>query len=130
MHGKMRAAFPLEKVSSHSSALPSCCCFCCCCCCCFSCVQCFHVSVILRTLTWTTGSLMCVRNHSCACVYTREVGHIDNESAQHLDSEKLSQLFLVLRTGFEPLVLGTQVDALAIEEEGEKKEGGRGEREV
>ena len=34
----------------------------------FSCVQCFCVSVIHRTLTGTTGSLMCV--HSYACVYT------------------------------------------------------------
>ena len=43
------------------------------------------------------------------------VGHTDNESAQHFDSEKLSQLFLVLRTGFEPLVFESRVDALPIE---------------
>ena len=34
----------------------------------------FRVSVIHETLTWTTGSLSCVRDHSCACVYTRELG--------------------------------------------------------
>ena len=37
----------------------------------------FRVSVIHRTLTWSTGSLMCVRDHSYACVHT------DSESAQH-----------------------------------------------
>ena len=30
----------------------------------------FRVSIIHRTLTWTTRSLTCVRDHSCACVYT------------------------------------------------------------
>ena len=30
-----------------------------------------RVSIIYRPLTWTTGSLTCVRDHSCACVYTR-----------------------------------------------------------
>ena len=34
----------------------------------------FWVSVIQRTLTWTTGSLLCVCDHSCACVYTQELG--------------------------------------------------------
>ena len=47
-----------------------------------------------RTLTWTTASLTCVRNHSCACVYTQRVGHSD-ESAQHLSFGKtLTILFL------------------------------------
>ena len=62
----------------------------------------FRVSVIHRDLTWTTGSLTCVRNHSYACVFTRGVGHSDNVSAHHFDLEKLSQFFLVLLTGFEP----------------------------
>ena len=30
----------------------------------------FRVFVIYRTLTWTTGSLMCVCDHSYACIYT------------------------------------------------------------
>ena len=48
----------------------------------------FIIFVIHRTLTWTTGSLMCVRDHSYACVYTRgSVGHTDSESAQQFDSE-------------------------------------------
>ena len=34
----------------------------------------FRVSVIHRTLTWTTESLTCVRDHSYACVYTRGLG--------------------------------------------------------
>ena len=42
------------------------------------------------------------------------VGHTDSESAQHFDSEKaLTIFFIVLRTGFEPLVL--EADALPIE---------------
>ena len=40
----------------------------------------FRVSVIHRAWT-TTGSLQCVRDHSCACAYTRGVGHTDSESA-------------------------------------------------
>ena len=44
----------------------------------------FKFSVIDQTLTWTTGSLSCVRDHSYACVYTHgRVGHTDNKSAQH-----------------------------------------------
>ena len=34
----------------------------------------FRVSVIHRTLTWTTGALTCVRDHYYACVYTRRLG--------------------------------------------------------
>ena len=29
----------------------------------------FRVSVIHQTLTWTTGILTCVRDHSYACIY-------------------------------------------------------------
>ena len=45
-----------------------------------------------------------VRTFLCVRVHVG-VGHTDNESAQHFDSEKLSQNFLVLRTGFEPLIM-------------------------
>ena len=50
----------------------------------------FSVSVIHRTLTWTTGSLTCVRDHSYGCEYTRRLG---TPTSQHnsSDSEKLSQ---------------------------------------
>ena len=35
----------------------------------------FHVSVIHRTLTWTTGSLSCVRDHSHVYIkYTQRLG--------------------------------------------------------
>ena len=34
----------------------------------------FRVSVIHRTLTWTPGSLTCVRDHSLACIYTQGLG--------------------------------------------------------
>ena len=43
----------------------------------------FRVSVIHRILTWTTGSLSCVRDYYCVCIYTRGDGHTDSESAQH-----------------------------------------------
>ena len=72
--------FPPGKASSHRTALPF-----------FLslCVQCFRVSVIHRTLTWTTGSLTCVRDHCYTCVYTHGgFGHTDSESAQHFDSGK------------------------------------------
>ena len=45
-----------------------------------------------------------VRTFLCVRVHTR-LGHTDNESAQQFDSEELLQFFLVLLTGFEPLVI-------------------------
>ena len=45
-----------------------------------------------------------VRTFLCVRVHTG-VEHTDGESAQQFDSEKLSQIFLVLRTGIEPLVM-------------------------
>ena len=71
----------------------------------------FIVSVIHRTLTWTTGSLTCVCDLSCAFVYTRGLGTTPT-TCQHsmYDSEKLAQCVLVLLTGFlEPRVFGTRV---------------------
>ena len=38
----------------------------------------FPVSIIHRTLIWTTGSLTCVHDHSYAYVYTQRVGHTDS----------------------------------------------------
>ena len=66
----------------------------------------FSVSVIHQTLAWTTGCLMCVCDHSYACVYTKG---LDTQTvSQHniSDSEKVSQIFLVLLTGIEPRVFG------------------------
>ena len=61
------------------------------------------VSVIHRSWTWTTGSLTCARDYSCACVYTRGFGHTDSERASTtFVTRKKSQMFLVLLTGFEP----------------------------
>ena len=53
----------------------------------------FHVSVIHRTPTWTTGYLTCACDHPYARAYTHTgVGHTDSESAQHVLTEmKLSQ---------------------------------------
>ena len=73
----------------------------------------FHV--IHRTLTWTTGSLMCVHNHSYLCIYTRGLG---TPTSQHIFDSwggggggggGDSHIFHVLLTGFKPQVLGSQV---------------------
>ena len=60
-----------------------------------------------RTLTWTSGSLTGIRNHSYACVYTtREVG--TPTASQHniiICLGKNHNCFLVLLTGFEPRVI-------------------------
>ena len=45
-------------------------------------------SVIHRTLTWTTGSSACVRDHSCAWVYTRGLGTLTASQHNMFDSEK------------------------------------------
>ena len=82
----------------------------------FSCVQCFLVSVIHQTLTWTTGSLTCIRDHSYVCVHThRGLGTPTTSQHSILTWIKRFSFFLVLQTGFEPLVFGSRVDALPIE---------------
>ena len=65
------------------------------------------VSVIHRTLTWTTWSLTRVSDHSYAGVYTRGLG---TPTTQHFWPGKLTQCYLVLLTGsgFEPLVFGSR----------------------
>ena len=56
-----------------------------------------------------TGSLTCVLNHSCACVYTRGLG--TPTAIQHyiFYSEKTDNCLCVLLTGFEPPVFGSWV---------------------
>ena len=49
-----------------------------------------HVSVIHQTLTWTTGSLMCVHGLSYACVYTWGLGTPTASRHNIFDSEKLT----------------------------------------
>ena len=48
-----------------------------------------RVSVIHLTLTWTTGTLACVRDHSYACVHTRGLGTHTASQQNIFDSEKL-----------------------------------------
>ena len=48
----------------------------------------FRVSVIHQTLTWTTGSLTCIRDHPYACVYTRGLGTPTTTRPNMFDSEK------------------------------------------
>ena len=57
---------------------------------------------------------MCVLDHFYACVYTQ--GFDTQTTSQHnILTQKNSQVFLVLRTGFEPQVFGSQVNALPTE---------------
>ena len=73
-----------------------------------SCVQCFRVSVIHRSLARTTGSLTCVRDHSIACVYTR--GLLGQRVSTTFLTRKNSPLFfLVLLKGFEARSFGSWV---------------------
>ena len=77
---------------------------------CVSCVQCFRDSTIHRTLTRTTGSLTCVRDHSYACICTHGGwARRRRVSTTFLTRQKLSQICLVLWTEFEPLVFGSRV---------------------
>ena len=72
----------------------------------------FHVSVIYQTLTWTTGSLLCVR-HSCVCIYTQGFGTLT--ASQHILNGKTDN-FCVCSwrdSNLGPLDLGS--DALPIE---------------
>ena len=65
----------------------------------------FRGSVILQTLTWTTGSLTCVRHHSYAYVYTWGLGTLT--ARQHIfDSEKLTS-FSCAPNGLQ--ILGHQI---------------------
>ena len=67
-----------------------------------------RVSVIHQTQTWTTGSLACIRDCSCVCVYTRGLGTL---TASHVSTtfltQKSSQFFLVLLMGFKPQSCGS-----------------------
>ena len=65
----------------------------------------FRVFVIHRTPTWTTGSLTCVRDHSCAC-YTHG-GWAHRQRVSTFLTRKNSQFVLVLLTGFEPRSFGS-----------------------
>ena len=69
----------------------------------------FRVSLIHQTLTWTTGSLTCVRDHSYVRTYTRSLGTPTTSQHNIFDSEKLSQIFLVLPTGLSLQVIGSRV---------------------
>ena len=74
----------------------------------------FRVSVIHRTQTWPTGSLMSVHDHSYACVYTRR-GWAHQQQVSTCFTRKSSQIVLALLTGFEPRVIESWVNALPIE---------------
>ena len=74
----------------------------------------FCVSVIHRTLTWTTGHLTCVCGRSYACGYTHG-GLGTPTTSQHniLNSEKLSQfLFLCSWRGSNLRSMDLESDAL------------------
>ena len=75
----------------------------------------FRVAVIHRNLTWTTGSLTCVSDHSYACVCTWGLGTLAASQHNIFNSGKNVLVFIVLLTGFE---LGSLPDI--IESWGEK----------
>ena len=54
-----------------------------------------RVSVIHRTLTWTTGSLPCLRDHSYACVYKRGFGTPTTSQFNIFDSETFTHLVIL-----------------------------------
>ena len=78
----------------------------------FSCVQCFRVSVIYRTLTWTAWSLTCVCDHSYACVYTRELGTQTTSQHNILTRKNFSVDALSARDGIERALICSQVGFL------------------
>ena len=44
----------------------------------------FHIAVIHWTVTWTTGSLTCVCDHSYACIYTWGLGTLQTVSQHNI----------------------------------------------
>ena len=62
--------------------------------------KCIRISVIHRTLAWTTGSFTCVRYHSFACVY-RHGGwaHQQRASTTFLTLENSPNFFLCFFRG-------------------------------
>ena len=68
----------------------------------------FHVSVFHRTVTWTAGSWLCVRDHSYACVYPRRLG-TPIASQQTFLTRINWQFVLVFLTGFELRVIRSRV---------------------
>ena len=76
----------------------------------------FRVSVIHRPLTWTAGSVTCVRDHSCECVYTRALGTPPTASQHNIiDSGKAHKLSLCSRRDSNLGPLDLESDALPIE---------------
>ena len=71
-----------------------------------------RVSVIHRLLTWTTAGIFNVGTFSLLCMrtHTRGLGTPTASENNIFDSEKLSQMFLVLQTGFEPRVSLDAID--------------------
>ena len=81
----------------------------------FSCVQCFHVSVIHQTLTWIAGLPLYVIILMHAYIYTGVAMGTLTTSQHNILTPKNSQILIVLQTRFKPLVFESRVDALPIE---------------
>ena len=60
--------------------------------------------------TWTTGSLTYVHDHSYACVFRQGLG--TPMSLHNILTQKNSQFFLLLQTGYEPLPCVTTANSL------------------
>ena len=79
----------------------------------------FRVSVIHHALTWTTGSLTCIRDHSFACVCTRGLGTPTTSQHNIFDSGKTLTHFSCVPDGVRNLgSLDLESDAVHIAKKG------------
>ena len=63
----------------------------------------FLISVIHRTLTWTTGPLTCVHDHFCACIYTRGLG--TRTASRHIFYSEKFTIFSCAPDGIRTIIL-------------------------
>ena len=73
-HEKFRLLFPGETSCNYCAKKPT------------VRAECFHVSIIRQTLTWTTGSLVHTDVNACNC--TQDCMNTIRESAQKVDHER------------------------------------------
>ena len=72
----------------------------------------FHVSVFHQPLTWTTGSLTCVHDHSYACVYAQGLAHRQWVSRTFFAQKNSHKFFLCSWRGSNLRSLDLESDAL------------------
>ena len=75
----------------------------------------FRVCIVHRTLTWTTGSLTCLRDHSYARIYTRRWSHRLRVSITFLTRKNSHNFFLCSWRGSNLWSLDLESDILPTE---------------